>query len=358
MQWKHMDWPVMVDSLNLLEVSAVPITLFIDEQGIVRAIRPSPSDLGDFLNQSFDGSVAPAPATPPAGLGELEQKAASGNLEALQNYADSLVLWGGESRFDEAIRLYQGILKREPNRAPTHFRLGVAYRKRYDSRQGAEQDFQKAVRQWGAALDLDPNQYIWRRRIQQYGPRLEKPYSFYDWVQEARKEIEARGEDPVQLTVEPGGAEFAYPAKHFEVREETGTEPDPGGRILRDERGFVQVNTVAVPAAVDPGGTVRVHLTLRPNLQIKAHWNNEVDDLVVWVRPPPGWQVDQPYLKVARPPQVVSQEVRKLEFELKSAADSTGSAKIPAYALYYVCEDVDGTCLYRRQDISILVTVK
>ena len=41
MQWKRMDWPVMVDSLNLLEVSVVPITLLIDERGIVRR-RVSP----------------------------------------------------------------------------------------------------------------------------------------------------------------------------------------------------------------------------------------------------------------------------------------------------------------------------
>lgn len=36
MQWKQMDWPILVDSLNLLEVTAVPITLTIDEHGIIR----------------------------------------------------------------------------------------------------------------------------------------------------------------------------------------------------------------------------------------------------------------------------------------------------------------------------------
>ena len=30
MQWKQMDWPVLVDPLNLLEVSAVPLALLID----------------------------------------------------------------------------------------------------------------------------------------------------------------------------------------------------------------------------------------------------------------------------------------------------------------------------------------
>ena len=32
MQWKGMDWPILIDSFNLLESSAVPITLFIDER--------------------------------------------------------------------------------------------------------------------------------------------------------------------------------------------------------------------------------------------------------------------------------------------------------------------------------------
>lgn len=31
---------------------------------------------------------------------------------------------------------------------------------------------------------------------------------------------------------------------------------------------------------------------------------------------------------------------------------------IPACALYYVCEDVDGTCVYRRQDVTLAVQVK
>ena len=31
---------------------------------------------------------------------------------------------------------------------------------------------------------------------------------------------------------------------------------------------------------------------------------------------------------------------------------------VPAYALYYVCEDIDGTCLYRRQDVSLEVELK
>jgi hypothetical protein len=233
----------------------------------------------------------------------------------------------------------------------------VAFRKRYDSEHRQAEDFQKAVEHWGKALDIDPNQYIWRRRIQQYGPRLDKPYSFYDWVRNARREIEARGEIPAQLVVEPGGAEFAYPSESFQTAEAIKEEPDLGGRIFRDEKNFIKVETTVVPSAVGAGETARVHLVFRPNLQIKAHWNNEVDDLVFWVDVPEGWQVDNPYLTVANPPDVVSQETRKVEFELRSPEKPGASVTIPAYALYYVCEDITGTCLYRRQDIPLQVQV-
>ena len=78
---------------------------------------------------------------------------------------------------------------------PLQFRLGVAQRFQFDSSGGARtEDFQQAAEAWTRALASNPNQYIWRRRIQQYGPGLDKPYPFYDWVTQARDAIEARGE--------------------------------------------------------------------------------------------------------------------------------------------------------------------
>ena len=56
MQWKKMDWPIMVDSFGLLDVSAVPITLGIDEHGVVHKLprRPDAKQLTrEFLNKAF-----------------------------------------------------------------------------------------------------------------------------------------------------------------------------------------------------------------------------------------------------------------------------------------------------------------
>jgi hypothetical protein len=337
MQWKGMDWPIMIDSLNRLGVSAVPITLLVDEHGIIRAVQPGEEDFREVLERSHPKR-------------EARQQA------IIELPGDATFLWEDVAQVSEAIDAYHQALAAQ-EAGPIHFRLGVAYRRRYDSAYRRDGDFARAVEHWGRALDIDPNQYIWRRRIQQYGPRLTKPYSFYDWVSEARQEIGARGEAPLPLDAEPGGAEFAYPAESFPTTDSLGKEPDPRGRIRRDEEGLIRAETAVVPTVMAAGESVRVHVVFRPNPAVKAHWNNEVDDLVFWVDVPEGWEVDQRYLTVSIPPEPVSQEVRKVEFELKSPANASSLTMMTPYALYYVCEDVNGACLFRRQDIPLEIRV-
>ncbi len=174
----------------------------------------------------------------------------------------------------------------------------------------------------------------------------------------ARREIVIRGETPVPLVAEPGGAEIALPEKDFQPAQAASGEPDPEGRIMRDREGLIQAETTVVPFSIEPGAPARVHVVFRPSAEKKAHWNNEVENLGVWINPPPGWAVDRRHLAVANPPQPVSQEVREVEFEVKSPTQTASPVTIPAYALYYTCEDVDGTCLYRRQDLNIHINVE
>lgn len=351
MQWKQMGWPILVDSLNLMGLAVVPVTLLIDEHGIVR-FRGELDKLEEFLRAEPKGPARPAPTIERPVLGELA--AATVTSSSLRQHADALFLWGGPTRIDETIETYRRALTTEPKHGPTHFRLGVAYRQRYDSDKRQAGDFQRAVEHWSAALDLDPNQYIWRRRIQQYGPRLTKPYPFYDWVDQARADISARGDTPVSLPVEPRGAEVARPARAFSSSDDEREAPDPQGKIRRDEKGFIHAEATLVPSALEPGTAGRVHWVFRPNVTIKAHWNNEAEDLAVWIEAPAGWQIDQQLLTTPNPPQLVSNEARRLELEVKSPEGfAGGTATLSGYALYYVCEDVRGTCLYRRQDITL-----
>lgn len=358
MQWKHMRWPVLVDSLNLLGTSAVPVTLAIDEYGVVRMVNPKHEEIEkNFLNRTFEKPARlPSVEDIAPDLNSLKQTTRQGTAKAWETYANALVEWAGPERLGEAIEAYEHALRLEPGAGPLHFRLGVAYRKRYDSDFRQPEDFQKAVEQWSAALEIDPNQYIWRRRIQQYGPRLDKPYPFYDWLTTARKEIATRGESPAPLSVEPSGAEIADPEKIFATAAETAKEPDPQGRILRDDGQFIKVETAVVPGTQAEDVSYRVHVVFRPNPAIKAHWNNEAGNLVFWVSPPPGWRVSQRLATVPNPPQPVSKESRKVEFEVRGPERRrTRPLTLPAYALYYVCEDVNGVCMYRRRDVPIII---
>lgn len=359
MQWKHMGWPVLGDTLNLLGVPFVPITLAIDEQGIIRQIHGPFSDAAgieqEFIDRTYDPVEVPGVAAPPV---VAESPPDGPDAPVLRDHADRLVLWAGPERLGEAIDTYARALAIEPADGDTLFRLGVAYRLRYDSSHRQAQDFQHAVASWELALQRDPNNYICRRRVQQFGPSLDKPYPFYDWVSQARSDIEARGETPISLRVEPRGAELVESAG-FEAAAVRAAEPDPDGRLLRDRGKFIRIEATVVPTMVSPGQTARVHLRLEPNPENRAYWNNEMEALKVWLNPPDAWEVSERELTLPNPDAEVSAEPREIEFEVRAPERVAARAlAIPAYALYYVCEDRDGVCLYRRQDVDIRIQLR
>jgi len=360
MQWKRMDWPILVDSLDLLETTLVPRTLLIDEHGIIREIQPDRDDLDrvrqEFVDVDFE---PPAAAFEPERIEPSRAERRFLDVDIADMGVTGAGTDAGGTGLDAVIQAFVQEVSADPDAGYTLFRAGVAHRARYDSPDRQPGDFQQAVAHWERALDIDPNNYIFRRRIQQYGPRLDKPYPFYDWVSRAREEIEARGEEPVPLVVEPGGAEFAHPSRDFATETTPPEPPERHDRLFRDDGRFVQAETTVVPLAIAPGGSTRAHVTFVPNDAIEAHWNNEVDDLALWVRPPEGWQASQRRVTVPNPRETVSREPRKVELEIQAPADAEpGTAEIPGYALYYVCEDVNGICLYRRQDVTFRVQVE
>jgi tetratricopeptide (TPR) repeat protein len=370
-QWQGLGWPILHDPINVLGPSAVPVLVAIDEHGIVRSTRPRLDTFEtDFLGKSFPdearGGGPPRRLTPDVPSGRagpdfeaLRRRAEKeGRSTAWRDLGDALALWGGEERVSAALDAYTRAAKLAPKDAATQFRLGVCYRRRYESGQRQAGDFQAAVDRWSRALDLDPNQYIWRRRIQQYGPRLDKPYAFYDWVSVAEKEITARGEKPVALRVRPGGAEMAQPLKAFPAKAPPARPPDPEGKVRRDNKGLIRAEVTVVPPHARPGQAVRIHVVLRPDARHKAHWNNEAEPLRLWLGPPEGWQVAQRLLVGPRVKKAVTEEERALDFEVKAPAGARGKARLSAYALYHVCDDDGGQCRFLRLDIPIEVPVR
>lgn len=345
----------MVAPFNLLNMRVVPCTLAIDEHGIIQAVQPR-LDRADefielFINRQFD---APENAPPARKIITQAKKPEKEEAIELANYAVSVALWGDETDLDEAIAVSQQALALQPDDR-THFNLGVIYRMRYDSQFRQPNDFANAVTHWTAALNHDPNNYIWRRRIQQYGPRLDKPYSFYDWVKQARQEITARGDTPYPLTIEPRGAEFAHPSAEFGTGD-TAKNPDPDKRIFHDDEGLIDVDMVVVPPQIVAGESARVHITMRPNTE--AHWNNEVDDTVLWIENHQKWSIDKQHHTVPNGRGDTSSEPRHFEFEMRSTEGTPeGKHVIMAFSLYYICEDTNGVCLYRRRDITIPIDI-
>jgi hypothetical protein len=347
MQWQEMDWPVMVDPFNLLGLSAVPMTICVDENGVIRLLNPDPGDLERFRTAFLESEPAESPSQ------------AHDPTEAVQpgalRHAVDLALWGGESRLDEAVMIAREAVASDGSDL-ARFALGVVYRMRFDSARRRPGDFDQAVRHWQMALDLDPNNYIWRRRLQQYGPRPSKPYAFYDWVPVARGDLAARGQIPLPLVAEPTRSELAEP---LEVAPPAASdeEPDPDDRIERDD-GLVDVETTVVPPLVSPGDSVRVHLELTPDLKRDAHWNNEADPLELWFNAPPGWAIEWSSYVVPNARGEVSSETKRVDFELRTPVDQKpAEVSVDGYALFYICEGRHGVCSYRRHDVAFSVDV-
>lgn len=349
-QWQEFDWPILHDPINLLGNGAVPVTIAIDEHGVVRSTRPNPRTLAkEFLDVEFEKPVETANSIGVDTDWKLALQKAEANPNSLtqKNAGDAILLWGGKQNIGKAIELYTAGAKSNDNDPSLLFRLGVAFQMRNESDGGLDQDFSDAVSNWQNALSKNPNQYIWRRRIQQYGPRLDKPYPFYDWVSQARKEIIARGETPIKLPVEPVGAELASKSRSLQ-KSESEINPDPDGKITRDTSSSIQIKSIVVPHTYKPKSSAMVHIELIP--KDKVTWSNEAGPLEVWVD---GEEIQQSQKRfnVINKEVGESSEKRKIEFEIVRPKDATQET-LSGFALYYVCEK-EGQCKYLRQDFEI-----
>lgn len=358
-----MAWPVLWDPFNILGFEVVPVTYLLNPEGAVLVAQPSLEQAAEIerriLSSGDASNDAPDPSSVPPRFGPelIETPADELDLQSRSDRAVSLALWGDD--LDEAVDELRGVAEASQEPA-ARFRLGVALRMRHDSALRRSGDFAAAASSWGEALSRDPNQYIWRRRLQQYGPRLSKPYPFYDWVPRARADIRGRGEEPIALAVEPRGAELVDPRSETSAPSDapSGSGGDADRLVAEDEATLIHVETVAIPAKAQPGERVRLHLILTPNKERDAHWNNEAGFGELWVDPPAGWRADPPHQYLPQGSGDVSDETRHVEMELVVPEDTaTSGVEFSGHVLYYVCEGRAGVCLYRRRSISIRIEI-
>ena len=347
-----------------MQVRGVPIEVAIDEHGIIRSIRPDLKTFQEeFLNKIFaspnDKSQSISEKATKPDLAALRRRAEQSNSsDAWRLLGDAIVLWGDPKDTNDAIEAYKQAIKIKPDDGDAHFRLGVCYLIRYESEHRLPIDFQSAVDHWTKARQIEPNQYIWRRRIEQYGPRDTKPYPFYDWIQTAARDIRTRSEKPIELRVLPTSSEITDPDRDIEKDRLDAKPPDPQGRIIRDKQRLILTEVTVIPPSIKPGETVRIYVTLRPDKKQKAHWNNEAEPLTLWIDPPPGWKAQPQLLTAPQGNNPETSEPRYFEFEIHATNNASGASKVSAYALYYVCEGAGGTCSFFRQDIPITIKVE
>lgn len=360
MQWHQMSWPVFWDPFNILGLKVVPVTYLLNPDGAVLVVQPSLDRVDEIGRRilTTTGTSSADPKSAPSRVFGPELTATpphDPDPRALADHAAALAIWEQES-LDRSVAVAREAAENSKDPA-LRFHLGVTLRMRHDSEQRRSGDFGEAVAAWSEALTADPNQYIWRRRLQQYGPRLAKPYPFYDWVPSAREEIASRGESPVELAVEPHGAEYAAPADQpaSAVHASPGPEPDRDALVATDEEGLLEVETIVIPPKPRPGEGIRVHLILTPNQARDAHWNNEAGHGEGWMEPPPGWEIDQRHQLLPTGPADISDETRHIEYELSIPPDARTPGVIGGHLLYYVCEGASGVCVYRRKDLRIPV---
>lgn len=352
-QWKAIDFPLAWDPFGVTRSKAVPRVFLIDENGIVVKQSPTPEEVVEFAKGAPEDSVSIMTANQLPELDGVSRDEIAARTDLRVAAEMGRVLFQGVEDTSALIDALTMHLDERPEDAATsHFRLGVAYRMRHDSRFAEPGDFQAAIDHWSAALALDPSQYIWRRRIQQYGPLLDKPYPFYDWVDTARAEIRARGETPIALPVALSRTErLGRVAESADVE----ASPDPNGMVPLDDGSWLDVRTTLVPDTQGRGHVVRVHVETSPQTDI--HWNNEVDGPVLWVDGlPDGWSAAPRGQRGDLPPLPISDETRAFDVELRGpeGADLLGSGTTVTLTLFFhACEEEVGVCIYMRRDVEV-----
>lgn len=325
LQWKELDFPVLMDPLNVLGVKAVPITLLVDEHGIIRYRNPKRTDLATFLETSYQQDKKEQHREPKPF--EKETLAALHTNEK-KKIADAI-----------ALLALNDFSAKNPE---SSFHAGVLSRHLFDHHEDTEA-FQLAVDFWSEALKQIPSQYIWRRRIQQYGPRLDKPYPFYNWVTAARKEILARGGEPTQLRIEPSGSEVALPQKNNEQIKDTQTYPDLANQLPNDTASLV-ITTTLIPHT-DNRDKGRLHLQLTPTKD--SHWSSDAQQLELWLQPSEGdalFLSDQATL--LQPNQETSADSRTLEADVSRQLLQSGTLIL----FSYLCDSEDATCRFLKTE--------
>lgn len=349
-QWRGLDWPIFWDPFNLTESSVVPLAVGVDEHGIVRRLGMSLGELDEFLAAEY---VAPAENVQVAS----EEPNSDPSMQAMLRLMHARVQPErvlGASEFDACVEALAVQTGSAGWSGRSDFRVGVALRLRAESDHARDGDLQASIAHWSSALRSDPGQYIWRRRIQQWGPVLDKPYPFYDWVDRAQQELRARGETPPELAVRLTTSEVSGRGA-LEGALGSGDHPDPDARVPRDDAGWIRVETALVRhtergADGSSPAFAQLHVNLRLDAAQGIHWTNDAGPAELWIESASEWGLVKPRWTFSAAPSEISDERRALDFTLRTDAPP---GTLSGTVFYYVCQGSEGECRYLAQDFKL-----
>lgn len=338
-RWQGFDWPLLWDPFNLSGAQVVPNVYLLDEAGTLIAAGPRPEEVAALLERPAP-SGAPGRPSRPSGPLVVQARDAQDPAERATWEALSRLLHDPRPATADVQALVDHATA-HPDDPAARFRAGVALRLHHDAGAPRPGDFQAALEAWSAALAARPDQYIWRRRIQQYGPTLDKPYPFYPWVAEARADLAARGESVPPLQALLTEAERAAPGAAPAAGPDTLPEPPAWQRDLpEDATGVVGVETAVAFATRGERPVARVHLVLRPDRLRAVHWDDEPGAPTARFSAPESWTLDRRQASLA--PVDDPTGPRRLELEVALPPGARGHLEIRL--AYSACEGADGVC--------------
>lgn len=332
-RWKGIDFPILWDPFNMTGTKVVPRVTLIDEHGIVRATRASIASFEeDFVGETFPKPDKPVPRVPKGKPGTLVDVTLAEKGSPAYAYFDALsaFLWPAGRDGEQAKLAVAAYAEANPEDAAAQWRLGVVYRMRHDSFERTLGDFQHAVDQWRTGVELDPSHYIYRRRVEQYGPLLTKPYPFYPWIPEARKALGAKAPS---LVAEPTGTEMA--GRRVLDPDAAGLpEPDTekADRSIAD--GLRLEATVVYMATREGRLAARIHLHLIPAGNRVLLWDAAAP-IHVHIEPPKGPYTLESNTHVTRVRGTdPAEEIATLDFEAQFQPGKAEAIEFDGYVLY------------------------
>jgi hypothetical protein len=206
-------------------------------------------------------------------------------------------------------------------------------------------------------LDFAEDQARRRKQIflDDWRTRLDKPYPFYGWIEQAQTELKQRGVTPLAVRVALTSSEIAgkeAPSVAFGTR----AHPDPERKVERDLSGWIQLQSAVAAHTADRGGakkprSAQVHLALAPTRAKDVHWSNDAGPTEIWLENPSEFGLAETGLVLPLPAASESSaEVRRVDFTISAPAKLRS---LRGTAFYFVCEGQSGECRYLAQDFEI-----